>query len=87
MDNIEKKGLQGSAKNAEEAKEKAAPVIPIPAPAPAPAKSNDTYVAQKGDTVLSIANSRGLSLGELKRLNKNKKPLEQLASGEQIKLK
>ena len=85
MDNIEKKELQGSAKSTEGSKEKAAPVIP--APIPAPAKSNDTYVAQKGDTLLSIANSEGLSLGELKRLNKNKKPLEPLASGEQIKLK
>ena len=85
MDNIEKKGLQSSAKNAEGSKEKVAPVIP--APIPAPAKSNDTYVAQKGDTLLSIANSKGLSLGELKRLNKSRKPLEQLASGEQIKLK
>ena len=85
MDNIEKKGLQGSAKNAEEVKEKAAPVIP--APIPAPTKSNDTYTAKKGDTLLSIANGKGLSLGELKRLNKNKKPLEPLSLGEQIKLK
>ena len=85
MDNIEKKGLQGSAKNAEEAKEKAAPVIT--APIPTSAKNNDTYTAKKGDTLLSIANSEGLSLGELKRLNKNKKPLEPLTSGEQIKLK
>lgn len=86
-DDMVKKGLQGSAKNAEEAKEKAAPVIPIPAPAPAPAKNSDTYTAKKGDTLLSIANSRGLSLGELKRLNKSKKPLEPLDLGEQIKLK
>lgn len=85
MDNIEKKGLQGSAKSAEGSNGKAVPVIP--APIPAPAKSNDTYAAKKGDTLLSIANSKGLSLGELKRLNKNKKPLDQLALGEQIKLK
>lgn len=85
MDNIEKKELQGLAKSAEGSKEKAVPVIPTPTPAPA--KNNDTYAAQKGDTLLSIANSKGLSLGELKRLNKNKKPLEQLALGEQIKLK
>lgn len=87
MDNIEKEGLQGSVKSTEGSKEKAAPVIPAPIPTPAPAKSNDTYAAKKGDTLLSIANSKGLSLGELKRLNKNKKPLDQLASGEQIKLK
>lgn len=85
MDNIEKEGLQGSAKSAEGSKEKAAPVIPTPAPTPA--KSNDTYIAKKGDTLLSIANSKGLSLGELKCLNKNKKPLEPLTSGERIKLK
>lgn len=85
MDNIEKKGLQGSAKSAEGSNGKAVPVIP--APAPAPAKNSDTYTAKKGDTLLSIANSRGLSLGELKRLNKSKKPLEPLDLGEQIKLK
>ena len=87
MDNTEKKGLQGSEKNAEGSKGKAVPVIPIPAPTHAPAKNSDTYAAQKGDTLLSIANSKGLSLGELKRLNKNKKPLEPLDLGEQIKLK
>lgn len=81
MDNMEKKGTQSLVESTERSKEKAAPVIP------APAKSNDTYTAQKGDTLLSIANSKGLSLGELKRLNKSKKPLEPLALGEQIKLK
>lgn len=86
MDNIEKEGLQVSVKSAEGSKEKAvAPVIP--APIPTPAKNDGTYTAKKGDTLLSIANSRGLSLGELKRLNKNKKPLEPLVLGEQIKLK
>lgn len=80
MDNMD-----NMTKSAEGSKEKAAPVIPTPAPTPA--KSNDAYTAKKGDTLLSIANSKGLSLGELKHLNKNKKPLEQLASGEQIKLK
>lgn len=84
-DNMVKNGLQGSAKNAEETKEKAAPVIP--APTPTPTKSNDTYTAKKGDTLLDIANSKGLSLGELKRLNKSKNPLEPLSLGEQIKLK
>ena len=81
MDNMEKKGPQSSVESTERSKGKVAPAIPTPA------KNDGIYTAKKGDTLLSIANSRGLSLGELKRLNKSKKPLEPLALGEQIKLK